>query len=135
MHGKLGDIDEGDHKEDSVHMYLVIFFILLALLVATIAAYEIDFSNYQIGGVQLTFVNTIIALTIASVKALLVMLFFMHLRHAKKLTWVVAAAGFVWLTIMVTFTFSDYLSRRMIPENVSAPTVLVSSGLSPDAGK
>lgn len=69
MHGKLGDIAEPDHEEDSVHMYIVIFIILLALLIATVAAYEVDFSNYQIGGVHLTFVNTIIALTIASVKA------------------------------------------------------------------
>ncbi len=125
MSGKLGDISEADHKEDSLGMYFGIFFILLALLVATVAAYEVDFSAWQVGGVHLTFLNTAIALTIAGIKALLVMLFFMHLRHASKLTWVVAAAGFVWLTIMVTFTFSDYLSRRMISENVSEPTPVV----------
>jgi caa(3)-type oxidase subunit IV len=125
MAGKLGDIAEADHTEDSLGMYFGIFFILLVLLVLTVAAYEVDFSKVKVGGVYLTFLNTAIALTIAGVKALLVMLFFMHLRHASKLTWVVAAAGFVWLTIMVTFTFSDYLSRRMISENVSVPTPIV----------
>ena len=135
MSGKLGDIAEPDHEEDSIRMYLTVFFILLVLLILTVAAYEVDFSKMEVGGVYLTFLNTAIALTIAGVKALLVMLFFMHLRHASKLVWVVAAAGFVWLTIMVTFTFSDYLSRRMISENVKDPTavvsVLSSSGRSP----
>ncbi len=135
MSGKLGDIAEPDHEEDSIRMYVTVFFILLVLLVLTVVAYEIDFSKMEVGGVYLTFLNTAIALTIAGVKALMVMLFFMHLRHASKLVWVVAAAGFVWLIIMVTFTFSDYLSRRMIPENVDTPTALVSTGLSPDAGK
>jgi len=134
MSAKLGDIAEPDHEEDSIRMYLTIFFILLVLLILTVAAYEIDFSKMEVGGVYLTFLNTAIALTIAGVKALLVMLFFMHLRHASKLVWVVAAAGFVWLTIMVTFTFSDYLSRRMISENTKEPLSIVAPVASSELG-
>ena len=50
-------------------------------------------------------------LTIAIVKALFVVLYFMHVRWSSRLTWVVAASGFFWLLIMFTFTMTDYLSR------------------------
>jgi cytochrome c oxidase subunit 4 len=134
MSSKLGDISETDHTEDSIRMYVTVFFILLVLLILTVVAYSINFSDWEVGGVHLTFLNTAIALTIAGVKALMVMLFFMHLRHASKLVWVVAAAGFVWLTIMVTFTFSDYLSRKMISENTSEPISIVAPVASSELG-
>ena len=56
--------------------------------------------------------NTAIALSIAVVKGLLVVLFFMHIRYGSRLSWVFAAAGFVWLGIMLTLTMSDYLTRN-----------------------
>jgi caa(3)-type oxidase subunit IV len=71
----------------------------------------------HIGDHDLGFVNTVVALTIATIKASLVMLVFMHLRHSTKLTWVISAAGFVFLGIMITFTFLDYQSRGTIKEN------------------
>jgi cytochrome c oxidase subunit 4 len=55
--------------------------------------------------------NTPIALTIAVGKALLVVLYFMHVRYSERLTQVVVAAGFLWLGILVVLTLSDYLSR------------------------
>lgn len=56
-----------------------------------------------------------VAMTIAIVKAVLVVLYFMHLRYSYKLIWVVAASGFVWLIIMVGITLSDYVSRDWLP--------------------
>jgi cytochrome c oxidase subunit 4 len=50
-------------------------------------------------------------LTIAVAKGLLVVLFFMHLAHSSHRTQVVAAAGLLWLVIMITFTLSDVLTR------------------------
>jgi hypothetical protein len=50
------------------------------------------------------------------------MLVFMHLRHSTKLTWVISGAGFIWLSIMIVFTFADYLSRSSIPENNPIPS-------------
>ena len=55
--------------------------------------------------------NTPVALTIACTKALLVVLFFMHVRYGTRLTWVVVSAGFFWLGILIVLTMSDYLSR------------------------
>jgi cytochrome c oxidase subunit 4 len=65
--------------------------------------------------------NTAVALTIASIKALMVVLVFMHLRHSTKLTWIIASAGFLWLGIMMAFTFADYLTRNAIPEAMKDP--------------
>jgi cytochrome c oxidase subunit 4 len=55
--------------------------------------------------------NTVAALAIAVSKALLVMLFFMHLRYSGRLTWVVAGAGVIWLAHLLIFTLADYLTR------------------------
>jgi cytochrome c oxidase subunit 4 len=46
------------------------------------------------------------------VKAVLVVLFFMHVRYSPRLTWVVVASGFVWFALLVGLTLSDYLTRH-----------------------
>jgi cytochrome c oxidase subunit 4 len=58
--------------------------------------------------------NNVVMLTIASVKALFVILYFMHVRWSSRLTWVVAASGFFWLLILFSFTMTDYLSRGWV---------------------
>jgi len=55
--------------------------------------------------------NTIVALTIASVKATLVVLYFMHVRYSPRLVWVIVASALFWMGILFAFTFSDYLTR------------------------
>ena len=55
--------------------------------------------------------NLVIALSIAVVKMLLIMLFFMNLKYSPKLVWLFAGAGFVWLFIMFDLVMSDYLTR------------------------
>jgi cytochrome c oxidase subunit 4 len=82
-------------------MYLVIFGLLMALLFATVAV-----AYYDLGASALP-----ITLLIAFTKAGLVILFFMHVIYSKKLTWIVALGGFLWFGILLTFTFSDYLTR------------------------
>jgi cytochrome c oxidase subunit 4 len=61
--------------------------------------------------VDLGALNTILALTIAVTKALLVILFFMHVRYSSRLIWVCVAAGFFWLALLLTFVMGDYLTR------------------------
>jgi cytochrome c oxidase subunit 4 len=60
-------------------------------------------------------VNSILLLTIAVAKPLLILLFFMHLRHSSKLTWIVAATGFFWLAILIVLSMSDFLTRAWTP--------------------
>ena len=52
-------------------------------------------------------------LTIALTKALLVILFFMHVRWSTRLTWVVVASGFFWLLILFGITMSRLPHPRM----------------------
>jgi cytochrome c oxidase subunit 4 len=60
-------------------------------------------------------VNIVIALTIAVIKALLVILYFMHAKFSSRLVWVFAGVGFFWFLILVAFTLSDYASRDWLP--------------------
>ena len=85
------DIDS--HHGGSLSTYLGIFFALLVLTGATVlVAYE-DF------GV----LNTPIALFIASVKATLVILFFMHVKWSERLIALFAFSGFAWVLILIFF--------------------------------
>jgi cytochrome c oxidase subunit 4 len=90
----------------SKKMYFAIFGALMVLTIITVAAANIDLGSEKL--------NTIVALAIAVTKAMLVILFFMHVRYSSRLTWVVVAGGFLWLFIMVALTMSDYLSRDML---------------------
>ena len=86
-------------------LYYAVF---LALIVGTVLTYAVAL-------VDLGFLNNIVMLTIACAKALLVILFFMHVRWSSRLTWVVVASGFFWLLILFSITMSDYLTRGWIP--------------------
>ena len=56
--------------------------------------------------------NPIIALLIATIKATLVMLFFMHVKGAsEKLTGAIVVFGFFFLAILLTLSLADYLTR------------------------
>jgi len=86
----------------SVRFYALIFGLLLLLTLSTAGIAFID-----LGGE----LNSIVALTIAIAKALLVILFFMHVRYSSRLTWLFVGAGFFWLLILLTLTMTDPLSR------------------------
>ncbi len=72
------------------------------------------FLTWGIAQLNLGRLNIVAALTIAVVKMLLVILFFMHVRHSSRLTWIFVAAGFIWLLIMLDLTLSDYLTRGLV---------------------
>ena len=90
-----------EHAHPTPGLYLVIIGTLITLTVAT----------WLIAFVNLGIFNPVVALTIAVIKAVLVILFFMHVRYSSKLTMVTVGAGFFWLLIMITLSLSDYLSR------------------------
>ncbi len=60
---------------------------------------------------QLGVFSVMVALLIAVTKAMLVILFFMHVKYSSRLTWVFVGAGFVWLAIMFMLTLGDYIAR------------------------
>jgi cytochrome c oxidase subunit 4 len=81
--------------------YLLIFAALLILTGVTVQAAYLDLGAF----------NSAVALSIACIKGLLVVLWFMHLRHSSRLTWVFAGASVLWLIFLIGITFTDYLSR------------------------
>ena len=85
--------------------YFAVFVALLALTAVTILVANVDLGA----------LNTPLALLIAATKALLVLLFFMHLREAPGLLWVAAGAGFFWLAILIVLTMSDVATRDVLP--------------------
>ena len=86
-------------------VYFVIFGALMVFTALTVFAAFIDL-DYIFHGA-----NTVVALTIAVIKATLVVLFFMHVRYSSRLTWVIVISGIFWLAIMFVFTISDYMTR------------------------
>ena len=93
-----------------VRIYLAVFATLLALTFATVAASRIDLGDPRVLGFVLP-MNMIVALGIACVKALLVILFFMHVKYSGRLVQLVVASAFVWLALLLALTLSDYLTR------------------------
>jgi cytochrome c oxidase subunit 4 len=85
----------------SPKLYFLIFALLMVLTVLTVVVAYFDF------GV----LNDVVALTIATSKALLVVLFFMHVKYSSRLTALTALSGVVFLVILIGFTLNDYLTR------------------------
>jgi cytochrome c oxidase subunit 4 len=82
--------------------YIVVWGALMALMILTAGLSRIDLGEW----------STFVALAIAAIKALLVVLFFMHVRYeSQKMAWVFVVAGFFWLGILMALTMTDYLSR------------------------
>jgi cytochrome c oxidase subunit IV len=67
--------------------------------------------TWQIAYFDLGSFNTVAALGIAAFKAVLVILFFMHMRDSPRLTSAVVMSGLFWLGILLALTMSDYLTR------------------------
>jgi cytochrome c oxidase subunit 4 len=85
-------------------LYFAVFAALVVGTILTVIAARFDLGP----------LNNIVMLTIACAKALLVVLFFMHVRWGTRLTWVVAGAGFFWLLILFSITLADYASRGWV---------------------
>jgi cytochrome c oxidase subunit IV len=91
-----------EHPIVSRRTYFVIYLILLALVAVTVGVAFIDLGDV---------INTSLALTVASIKAALVLLYFMHVRHSDTLVRLFAIGGLVWLIILIGLTLTDYLTR------------------------
>jgi cytochrome c oxidase subunit 4 len=67
--------------------------------------------TWAIGYLNLGPFNLIIALTIAMTKALLIGLFFMHIKASSRVLRLAACTGVIWLIIMMALALSDYVTR------------------------
>lgn len=85
-------------------MYLTVAVTLLILTGVT----------YSVAAINLGPFNIVIALTIATCKATLVVLYFMHARYSPRRTQLVIISGIFWLAILLILTLSDYLTRSLL---------------------
>ncbi len=87
-------------------IYILVFVTLLLLTLVTV-----DVAFYDAG-----WLSIYIALAIATCKALLVTLFFIHVRYSSRLTRVFIAAGLIFLIILLVLTLGDILTRDWLPQ-------------------
>jgi cytochrome c oxidase subunit IV len=88
-------------QRTSPKFYFQVYGALFVLLILTVLVSRLHLGPF----------NIVAALAIAFIKTLLIILYFMHVRQATRLTWIFASAGFIWLVMMIALTMSDYLSR------------------------
>jgi cytochrome c oxidase subunit 4 len=95
-----------EHTEHIVtkKTYGLIFATLLILTGVTTA----------VGYVDLGRMNVVVALAIAAIKAVLVILFFMHLAYSRRLTQITLVAAIMWLTLLIALTLADVFTRGWI---------------------
>ena len=98
------------HPAISLRFYVGIFVALLLLTALTVGV-----AFFDLGGGRLHVANAMAAISIAVAKALLVVLYFMHVRYSSRLTWVFVGAGIFWFLILLVLTLSDFLSRAWLP--------------------
>ena len=91
-------------------VYIGIFLTLMVLTTITVAVAYVNLGQ----------LNKVVALGIASFKATLVVLYFMHVKYASRMTKLVVISGLFFLGILLTLTMADYSSR----EWVNPPAIL-----------
>lgn len=106
-HGDVNDPHNITNPEHSEHhivtpvQYCMVFgALLVGTLITVVAAY-----------INLGPLNPVIALAIACTKAVVVILFFMHVKYQSRLIKMTVAAGFFTFIILVTMSLADYMSR------------------------
>jgi len=100
-----------------VGTYIAVFAALMVLTMLTVAASRMDLGA----------LNTPVALGIAVTKALLVILFFMHVKYGPRLIGLFVSAAFLWLSFMIAGTAADYVSRGAADPRPDRPVAPMSS--------
>jgi cytochrome c oxidase subunit 4 len=94
-----------EHEEHTTHSQGFYIAIGIGLLVGTATTVGAAFVN-------LGPFNPVVALLIATIKATIVVLFFMHVKGAsEKLTAAVVVSGFFFLAILISLSLADYMTR------------------------
>jgi cytochrome c oxidase subunit IV len=94
---------EPAHHASSLVMYFGVFLALMVLTAITVWVSRIDLGA----------MNVPVAMAVAIVKATLVVLFFMHVLHSSRLTWVVVLSSALMIGVLFVLMFADYLTRNL----------------------
>ena len=92
-----------EHRQHVIasSVYVGIWAVLMVLTATTVFASFIELHDW----------NIVLALVIATIKATLVVLFFMHLYYSSKLTKVTVIAAIFFLFLLLALSMTDYLTR------------------------
>jgi cytochrome c oxidase subunit 4 len=93
--------EHADHHIVTPKVYAIVFVSLLIGTAITVAAAFKDLGIF----------NPVVALAIASTKAVIVILYFMHVKYQSKLVKLTVGAGFFTFLVLITMTLTDYVSR------------------------
>jgi cytochrome c oxidase subunit 4 len=93
--------EHADHHIVTPVTYMIVFATLLVFTGVTVGAAYVD----------LGIMNPVIALAIACFKAVIVILFFMHVKYQSKLVKLTVISGFFTFLVLITMTLTDYISR------------------------
>jgi cytochrome c oxidase subunit 4 len=122
---------DDDHDDGAVHVhissarfYVGIFAALIVLTVATVKVSYYDFGS----------ANIVIAMLIATMKASLVAMFFMHLRYDQLFNTLAFLGAFLFLAIFILLTYDD-MGRRGRLDNSYGTRVFVPSGQAAPGGE
>jgi cytochrome c oxidase subunit 4 len=103
-HQDPSNVVNPEHAEHHIVQPITYIFVFATLLVGTLLT--VVAADFDMG-----VMNPVIALGIASFKAVVVILFFMHVKFQSKLIKMTVAAGFFTFLVLITMTLSDYISR------------------------
>jgi cytochrome c oxidase subunit 4 len=96
------------HHITPVRNYVLVFLALITLTVTTVLVSKVELGEF----------NFVVAMTIAVIKASLVVWFFMHVNRSSSLTRLFVFAGLFWMAILLVFVLSDYISRGWVAKPV-----------------
>jgi cytochrome c oxidase subunit 4 len=92
------------YDTSSTKTYYIVYFALVALTLITCALSLTPHVGW----------HATVGLGIASLKAGLIAVFFMHILSADRLPWLTLLAGILWLSILLGLTLADYLTRASL---------------------
>ena len=93
-----------DHTEEhhtGFRAYAAVCLALFVLTAVTVYVAKFDFGDF----------NIVVAMLIASIKAAIVALYFMHLKFEDKLTWIYALYPLFLLFLLIGFTIMETFTR------------------------
>ena len=120
-----GEMPSGHIHVSTPEMFRNVLIALLILTAITVGASRIDFGS----------ANMLIAMAIASVKASLVIAFFMHLKWDTGINKIVFLSSFLFLSLLFIFTLGDQATRRMDHEMHATKALVDNQWVQPPPGK
>ena len=99
------DTHAEEHHITSNKTYIIVW---AALMVMTATTVYVSYINFGV-------LNIVIALVVASIKATMVALYFMHLKLEDSITWVFALFPLSLLALLIAMTMTDMFTRVVVP--------------------